>query len=67
MCYLVAENPFHEGAIATKAEMPEILDISKFIDYDRQFEAVFLKPLKDLCAVIGWSVEKTDNLEDIFG
>jgi len=67
MCYLVEENPFHEGAIATKAEMPEILDISKFIDYDRQFEAVFLKPLKDLCAVIGWSVEKTDNLEDIFG
>ena len=66
ICYLKMPNPFHENIIAIKEEIPLVLDISRYIDYHQQFEAVFLKPLRDLCSVIGWNVERIDTLEDMF-
>ena len=67
MCYLKLPNPFHENAICFKDDVPEELDISKFMNYDKQYEVVFLKPLRDLCNVIGWNVEEVNTLDDIFG
>ena len=68
ICYLKLPNPYHENVIAVKEDkVPEIFDITSFIDYDQQFEAVFLKPLRDLTNIIGWRVERIDTLEDVFG
>ena len=66
-CYLKVPNPFHEDVICVKEEIPEILGIDKFIDYDKQFEVVFLKPLRDLCDIIHWKTEDYNTLDDIFG
>ena len=35
-------------------------------DYDLQFDKAFLEPLKIILDAIGWSVEKTVNLESFF-
>jgi uncharacterized protein (UPF0305 family) len=41
-------------------------DLDKYIDYDLQFEKSFVDPLKSILDSIGWSVEKTVNLELFF-
>ena len=43
---------------------PRLLD--KYVDYDLQFEKSFVEPLKIILDSIGWSVEKTVNLELFF-
>jgi DNA polymerase elongation subunit (family B) len=65
-CYLIPENPFHDTIISAKDDLPEEFEIEKYIDYDKQFEAVFYKPLKDLCKIIGWTTEEQYTLDDIF-
>ena len=45
---------------------PRELKLDKYIDYDLQFEKAFLEPLKIILDSIGWSVEKTVNLELFF-
>jgi hypothetical protein len=66
-CYLKIPNIFRENVIAAKEDVPKELDIERFIDYNAQFEVVFLKPLRDLCSIIGWNVVETVTLDDIFG
>ena len=47
-------------------DWPKELDLDKYVDYDLQFEKAFLEPLKVILDAIGWSVEKTVNLEMFF-
>jgi hypothetical protein len=47
-------------------DFPHELGIDKYIDYDLQFEKAFLEPLKTVLDSIGWSIEKTVNLELFF-
>jgi DNA polymerase elongation subunit (family B) len=46
--------------------IPEELDLSKYIDYNIQFEKAFLDPLKIILDSIKWKAEKTSSLEDFF-
>ena len=46
--------------------IPEEFDLTKYIDYDTQFEKAFLDPLKIILDSIGWKSEKTSSLEDFF-
>ena len=66
-CYLKKPNIIHENIISFIQDFPRELNLDKYIDYDLQFEKAFLEPLKAILDAIGWSVEKTVNLESFFG
>ena len=65
-CYLKEPNPLHENVISFIQEFPKELELDKYIDYNLQFEKSFVEPLKTILTAIGWSVEKTVNLELFF-
>ena len=64
--YLKKPNTIQENVISFIQEFPKELNIDKYIDYELQFEKAFLEPLKIILDAIGWSVEKTVNLELFF-
>jgi DNA polymerase elongation subunit (family B) len=64
--YLKKPNSIHENVISFIQDFPHELGIDKYIDYDLQFEKAFLEPLKTVLDSIGWSIEKTVNLELFF-
>jgi len=64
--YLKKPNSIHENIISFIQEFPKELNLDKYIDYELQFEKAFLEPLKIILDAIGWSVEKTVNLELFF-
>jgi DNA polymerase elongation subunit (family B) len=64
--YLKKPNIIHENVISFIQDFPKELGLDKFIDYELQFEKAFLEPLKIILDTIGWSVEKTTNLESFF-
>ena len=66
-CYLKKPNVIHENVISFIQDFPKELNLDKYVDYDLQFEKAFLEPLKTILDAIGWSVEKTVNLELFFG
>jgi DNA polymerase elongation subunit (family B) len=65
--YLKLPNPIHENIISFPVIMPKELGLHKYIDYDLQFEKVFLKPMRSILDAMGWTSEKVDTLEDFFG
>jgi len=64
--YLKKPNTIHENIISFIQEFPKELNLDRYIDYDLQFEKAFLEPLKSILDAIGWSVEKTANLDSFF-
>ena len=56
--YLTKPNPIHENVISFIQDFPHELNISKYVDYNLQFEKSFVDPLKAILDSIGWSVEK---------
>jgi DNA polymerase elongation subunit (family B) len=64
--YLKMPNKVGDHVIAVLDELPEELDLHKYIDYDTQFQKAFLEPIKSILEVIGWQHEKISNLEDFF-
>jgi DNA polymerase elongation subunit (family B) len=64
--YLKKPNTIYENVISFIQEFPKELNLDKYVDYDLQFEKAFLEPLKIILDVIGWSVEKTVNLDSFF-
>jgi DNA polymerase elongation subunit (family B) len=64
--YLKKPNIIHENVISFIQEFPKELNLDKYIDYELQFEKAFLEPLKIILDSIGWSVEKTVNLDSFF-
>jgi hypothetical protein len=65
-CYLKKPNIIHENIISFIQEFPHEIGITQYVDYDLQFEKSFLDPLKTILDAIGWSVEKTVNLDSFF-
>ncbi len=64
--YLKKPNIIQENVVSFIQEFPTELGLDKYIDYDLQFEKSFVEPLKAILDAIGWSVEKTVNLESFF-
>jgi DNA polymerase elongation subunit (family B) len=64
--YLKLPNPVHENIISFPGVLPKELGLDQYIDYDMQFEKVYLKPMRDIANVLDWQVEKVDNIMDIF-
>jgi DNA polymerase elongation subunit (family B) len=65
-CQMKVPNTFGEDVFGCGVVLPEELDVAKYIDWDRQFDKVFVKPLKLLMDVIGWSAEKRASLSSFF-
>ena len=64
--YLKKPNIIHENVISFIQDFPKEIGLDKYIDYELQFEKAFLEPLKIILDSIGWSVDKTVNLELFF-
>ena len=64
--YLKKANPIRENVISFISDFPLELGVDKYIDHDLQFDKAFLEPLRIILNSIGWSTEKTVNLESFF-
>ena len=64
--YLQTPNILGENVFSFIANFPTELDVSKNVDYKRQFQKSFLDPLKIILDTIGWKTEKEVNLEFLF-
>jgi DNA polymerase elongation subunit (family B) len=47
--------------------LPKEFELEKYIDYKTQFEKSFIDPLTAILDTIGWSTEKKNTLENLFG
>lgn len=64
--YLKMPNPIRENMISFPGVLPKEFEIEKYIDYDKQFDKVFLKPIESILEAIGWSAEKLNTIDDFF-
>jgi hypothetical protein len=64
--YLKKPNPFKDTVISYPSRLPKEFDITKFIDYDTQFDKTFVEPIKVILDCIGWTTEKQSTLDDFF-
>jgi len=65
--FLKLPNTFNQSVIAFPSRIPKEFDIEKYVDYDLQFDKVFLDPIKIILDCMSWSTEKQNTLEDFFG
>lgn len=65
--YLKLPNPTGENIISFPDILPSEFGVEKYIDYDLQFEKVFLSSMDIVLQPIGWSWENRMTLEDFFG
>jgi DNA polymerase elongation subunit (family B) len=65
-CYMKEPNPTRQNVMSIISTLPKEFDLSKYIDYDTQFEKSFLDPLRVILYSVGWDTEKTSTLEDFF-
>lgn len=64
--YLNTPNPVRENIISFPNVLPTEMNIHPYIDYETQFDKVFLTPIDNILKAIGWSSEKIETLEDFF-
>lgn len=64
--YLREPNPIRENVISFISEIPKEFGLDKYLDYDVQFEKVFLNPLDMILKVIGWKSKKIQTISSIF-
>jgi DNA polymerase elongation subunit (family B) len=65
-CYMKVPNPVQENVFSILSVLPKEFNLSKFIDYDLQFEKAYLEPLKTIVNTIGWTPERVSSLESFF-
>jgi DNA polymerase elongation subunit (family B) len=64
--YMKMPNPIQEDVIAFVQHLPKELGLHAYIDYDKQFQKVFLDALQIVIEPLGWKTEKESSLEDFF-
>jgi DNA polymerase elongation subunit (family B) len=65
--YLRTPNPFQEDVIAFSQHLPKEFKLEAYIDYDTQFEKVFIDALQIVIEPLKWKTEEQVSLEDFFG
>jgi DNA polymerase elongation subunit (family B) len=65
--YLRTPNPFNENVIAFNTELPKEFGLHTYIDYDLQFEKVFLDAMQIVIKPLGWHTEEQSSLDLFFG
>jgi DNA polymerase elongation subunit (family B) len=64
--YLKVPNNMREDIISFPTTLPKELGLHKYINYEKQFQKVFLDPLSSIIEAIGWEIEEKADLEDFF-
>lgn len=64
--YVKGRNPFNENVIAFNTVLPDEFGLYSYIDYDLQFEKVYLDAVDIIIRSLGWSAEKQASLELLF-
>ena len=65
--YLLKPNKMGEDVISFFQTLPKEFDIHGSVNYDWQFEKSFLGPVKVVLDAIGWTPQKVNTLEFLFG
>jgi len=65
--YLKVPNIIQENIISFTNELPKELDLHRYVNYDLQFEKVFLDAIQIIIQSLGWGVEEKASLESFFG
>jgi len=70
--HLKKPNPFggingEDQVISFPNTLPKEFELDKYIDSKNQFEKSFIDPLTTILDTIGWSTEKKNTLENLFG
>lgn len=65
--YLRTPNPIQEDVISFNQRLPKELNLESYIDYDKQFQKVFLDALQIVIESLGWKTQEETSLEDFFG
>jgi len=66
-CYLKTPNTLRENVISFPMYFPPELQLTQYIDYNKQFEKTFLDPIIPILECIGWTHEEVNTLESFFG
>lgn len=66
-CYLRMPNPVGNDSMSIFNRLPKEFGVEKYIDYDKQFENEFLKPINELAKLVGWDLKNTATLDSFFG
>lgn len=64
--FLKQPNTIHENVVGFPTELPKEFNLHKYIDFDTQFEKVFIKPLENILKPIGWNTRQQSTLDDFF-
>jgi len=64
--YLKEPNTAHSHVISFPHSIPSEFDLTKFIDYDLQYEKSFVDALKIILDRVGWKTERVNSLESFF-
>jgi DNA polymerase elongation subunit (family B) len=64
--YLKKPNPIQEDIISFVGELPKELNLHDYVDYEKQFEKVFLDAMQIVIGPLGWTVEEQASLESFF-
>jgi len=65
--YLKTPNRIQEDIISFSQTLPTEFDLHRYIDYEKQFQKVFLDALQIVIQPLKWNVEEQSSLEDFFG
>lgn len=65
--YLKEPNPLQTDIISFVDGIPTELGIGQYLDYETQFDKVFLDPLNIVVNAVGWKIEEESSLEGLFG
>ena len=64
--YVRKPNPFQEDVIAFPQELPKEFNLHSYVDYDLQFEKVFLDAMQTVIEPLGWKTTHQSSIEDFF-
>jgi hypothetical protein len=64
--YLNLPNPIRENIVSFTNSLPKELNLHAYVDYETQFEKVFLAPIETILKAIGWQSEKQTSVMDFF-
>lgn len=65
--FLKQPNPARTPIMGFTSYLPKELNLDKYVDYDTQFDKVFLDPISIVMSAIGWTMKEQNSLDEFFG